>query len=230
MINGLEASFYTKDYEQLHYLSQIIKNKEIDETILLGHLLNILKQGDVAYDIGANIGIHTIFMAKKVGSSGQVYAFEPETTTAKMLDDNLKLNNLSNAIVFRNALGDRLQEGELYINDKIGRGSLSLIKTDGKRVFQKTTIVPGDDLVQKENLPIPKVVKIDVEGYELAVLSGLEKTLTRKECIFLYCEIHPTLLPAGQSQDNVMELANRLGFSPIQIYHRGQEIHAIFEK
>jgi len=84
VISGLEASFYTKDYEQLRYLNQIVKNREIDETILLGQLLNILKQGDVAYDIGANIGIHTIFMAKKVGCSGHVYAFEPETTTIRI--------------------------------------------------------------------------------------------------------------------------------------------------
>jgi len=229
-IQELEASFYIKDYEQLHYLRHSIKNEEANESAFIGQILSVLKRDDVAFDVGANVGIHTVFMAKKVGGSGRVYAFEPEQYVAKMLGENLKLNGLDNVVLFQVALGAQKKEGELYLDPKIGKGSLSLIKTAKNTASQHVSIIPGDDLAQEEGLPIPNLIKIDVEGYEMSVLKGLKKTLAHKDCSCLCCEIHPFLLPAGFRQEDIMDYAGHFGFVPISIYPRGLETHVVFKK
>jgi hypothetical protein len=74
---------------------------------------------------------------------------------------------------------------------------------------------------------IPKVVKIDVEGYEYLVLKGLSETLSNKYCSLLCCEIHKVLYPAGIVQEDILELVQALGFEKIYTYLRGEELHII---
>ena len=142
-IRDLEASFYISDYEQLHYLRHAIKNEDADESAFIGQILTVLNRDDVAFDVGANVGLHTVFMAKKVGASGRVFAFEPEHIGARTLVENLKLNGLDNVTLFEVALGDQTKGGELYMDSKIGKGSLSLIKTARNKASQLVSIIPG---------------------------------------------------------------------------------------
>jgi FkbM family methyltransferase len=226
----LEIKFYANNYEEIRIAENIFKKSAIEEIHMLSSLLQILYPGDIAYDIGANRGIHTIFMAKKVGERGKIIAVEPERKNYEALRQNISLNNLNNIIPIELALGDKFDTGNLYVIKRIGNSSVSLFKSESGTFCQDVKIVPGDFLVQERNLPLPRVVKIDVEGYEYPVIKGLEKTLSTEICQLVCCEIHSHLSPPGANGSMVIDLLKSLGFKKIESYNRGGEIHAICYK
>lgn len=105
-------------------------------------LLQLLQSDDVAYDIGASIGIHTIFMAKKACEKSRVIAFEPETKSYGALRRNINFNNLSNIAPIKMALSDKVDVLSFYTKKRIGMGSSSLIKSNESNFCQKVKIVP----------------------------------------------------------------------------------------
>lgn len=225
----IEACFILKDYSTLRYLKSHWGErieKDYDERIFIDVLLNMLHPGDVAYDIGAAIGAHTIFLAKKVGENGKVVSFEPNVETYKSLLSNIKLNKLSNVIPLQIALGNNIGEGIMTGDWNQSR----LVQGIEESGTCRASIMPGDVLVQTHNLPIPKAVKIDAEGYEYNVISGLKETLKQNQCKLVCCEIHPTLLPSDIKPEMVLSLLRELSFYNIKEYVRGNTIHAICSK
>lgn len=228
--NGIEGRFHVNNYEELRFIETIFEKGDKDEEDILTPFLEMLKPGDIAYDIGANIGIHTVFMAKKVGGNGKVVAFEPETTNYEALISNINLNGLNNITLVKVALGDKAETGNLYVKKRIGKGTVSLIESSESNFCEKVEVMPGDVLVQKDNLPIPKAAKIDVEGYEYPVIKGLQKTLSDKVCQMVCCEIHSNLFPGGTNPETILSLLKSLGFTRVATYNRGSEVHAICYK
>jgi FkbM family methyltransferase len=223
-LGNIEIKLSVRNYEELRTVESFV---DIDEAKIIESILNMLQEGDSAYDVGANIGIHTMFMSRKVGERGNVIAFEPEENNYEALLNNIGINNLKNILPVNTALGDTFDEGNLHRRKHIGIGAISLIKTDDSQSCQKVEIKPGDFLVQNLSLPIPKVVKIDVEGYEYAVLKGLSKTLSNESCKLLCCEIHRTLYPSGTTKEDIIDSIKILGFGNINTYLRGGEIHFV---
>jgi FkbM family methyltransferase len=135
------------------------------------HILNLLlKKGDVFVDVGANIGLMTVYGAAKVGSQGKVLSFEANPDTKRILDENIALNQLGNVKTFGFALGSAQSTSTLYSNLSINRGSASLNKLDEKSQQYSIEIRRLDDVEDaKCNL---KLMKVDVEGWELEVLKG----------------------------------------------------------
>lgn len=173
---GIKAIFQVNTTKDIKLVETPLLDSSADgEKCVLKQLLNYLKSGDVVYDIGANVGVHTIFMAKRVGEEGRVFAFEPESQTYEMLLKNIKLNNLNNVIPLKLALGSNM--GESFLYSGINEGSTFNLIKFGDKINQKIKIIRGDFLVKDKSLPLPNVVKIDVEGYEYKVLKGLEETL-----------------------------------------------------
>lgn len=223
-LGRIEAQFNIKNYGELRYIESTFAKGYGDERIVLKRLIQTLQPGDVAYDIGASIGIHTIFIAKKIGENGRVFAFEPERQSYEALMTNINLNNLKNIIPIKVALGTEFDEAVLYCD-----GCFNLMNR-GDNLGQKMKIVPGDFWVSNENLPIPKVVKIDVEGYEYYVIRGLSKTLQEKTCQMVCCEIHPTILPSDIKPQMVIDLLKSFGFARIETYSRGIKFHSFCYK
>jgi len=221
----LKATFLIDSYERRLALQHIFCAGARDETPVLGSLLAYLKDGDIAWDIGANIGIHAIFMGKRVGPKGRVIAVEPEDRNYRSLQANVRLNKLDNIIIVQAALGDQIGEGCLYVNEKIGLSSCSLIEDENRVLAQRTRILPGDDMVRVMNLPVPRALKIDVEGHEYSVLLGLQETLARTECRYICCEVHDPLFPKDSRCRKIMDLLESLGFSNCQKLPRGSEWH-----
>jgi FkbM family methyltransferase len=228
--DGIEAEFYVNNFEEMRTFETIFEKGDKDEEDILSPLIDMLQPGDIAYDIGANLGIHTIFMAKKVGENGRVIAFEPETTNYEALRQNINLNGLNNITHVKVALGDKVDTGNLYMKKKVGHGAVSLIRSDESNFCEKIEILPGDFLIQDRNLPLPKAVKIDVEGYEYLVIKGLQKTLTNEICQLVCCEIHSNLYPPETKSQMILDLLKSIGFTRIETFNRGSEIHAICYK
>jgi FkbM family methyltransferase len=184
-----------------------------------------LAEGDVFLDVGSNTGEFTVPIAKVVGTRGVVLAVEPETSACVRLEANLKLNGLSNVRILKIALGDECREGRLAWKD----GTCpSLVQVSGQDQEDVLTTAPsptcglevvsvevGDQVMDREHLPIPKAVKIDVEGYEFQVIRGLRRTLRNASCTLLCCEIHPALLPSGTTSHLIIEEVKSLGFTDI---------------
>lgn len=200
------------------------------ESDFLEALAKRLQPGDVYYDIGSNVGLFVIPMSKLVGEGGRVFAFEPHPLNNQRLMENVNVNRLTNTRVFQLALSDRCGEAEMF-----GQRATATIISRAAAHHQSlptatVQTIRGDDLRRTEDLPIPKAVKIDVEGSEFAVLTGLTKTLSSPECEFLCCEIHPPFLPAEISPDMVISLVRSLGFRVLKTEQRGMEIHLVAEK
>jgi len=182
------------------------------------------------YDVGSNLGVFSILLAKKVGTKGVVVAFVPETQTFSHLQDNIKLNNFNNVKAFNLALAECDKDAELYLGQVTG--ACSLVKqADGGHGFQKVKVRKGDSFVTKEKLPLPNLVKIDVEGAEYDVIKGLQETLSESACKFVCCEVHTQALPSGKRPDDIFNLLKSLGFNKIEKYERGtDEFHILAQK
>lgn len=230
IFHKFDAHFYVNNFSELRTLERIFNGRGKSEGNILEPIIQIIQPGDVAYDIGASIGVHTIFMAMKAGKKGRVMAFEPENTAYEALRRNIGLNNLNNVKPIQIALGDQIDIGALYNRPRIGIGATSLLRSSDSDFLQKVNISSGDYIVKERNFPIPKAVKIDVEGFEYPVIKGLEETLSHETCKLVCCEIHSILFPNDINCSMIIDLLKSLGFTNIKTYTRGSEIHAICYK
>jgi FkbM family methyltransferase len=218
------AEFRIHTSEELRFLEAM----ELYERRVFDRLMEAVKPGDVVYDIGANVGLYAVPLAKEVGNRGQVIAFEPERTSYNHLQENLKLNALNNVRSFRKALGERNGEATIYLGEV---GNLSLLPPDTRDMNRQVVeMVEGDWFREAENLPLPRAIKIDVEGYEYAVLEGLRRTLAHPQCEMVVCEIHPTLLPAKVQPEAVLDLLKSLGFTCMDTFPGWHVSHAVAHK
>jgi FkbM family methyltransferase len=146
-----------------------------------------LRAGDVFMDIGANIGIYTIAAAHRVGPSGAVYAFEPHKANAMSLMRNVVLNGFDDRIiVFTNGLSDSSVTLEFNYSSLASASSGSQLghsRVAGKdRSFapvarEMMTATSVDRLIAEGAILPPSLVKIDVDGNELAILKGMRTLL-----------------------------------------------------
>lgn len=154
----------------------------------------------IVYDIGANIGTHTLAFARK---ADQVYSFEPQLLTYYTLCANLLLNNVFNVTAHNFALSSSTGHSLMWTPDPtIRNASAGIAIGDGQ---SRIAIARLDDL----GLPVPYFIKIDVEGHELEVLRGAQKTLASVQ--FVYVEIHKRELIAP-----ICELMGGLSFTCIE--------------
>jgi len=214
---GVQGRFFVRTPEELRILESA--GGAGGEQQVVTQVMSFLKPVDVVFDIGANVGLYTVLLSKRVGDAGQVIAFEPEARTYEHLMENLQLNERKNVRCFRKALGERTGQASLFTGSVIGGGSL-VHQQGGGNGEEVVEIAQGDELVATEKLPTPRAVKIDVEGYEHSVIQGLRHTLSEPVCEMLCCEIHPSMLPAGITPEAVLSLVDSLGFKQIQRFPR----------
>lgn len=153
------------------------------------------------YDIGANLGNHTVYFASHA-KNATVFSFEPVPVTFDLLKRNVEQNGLNDRVtLFNCALG--AQEGSARMQvDKKG-SSIANICEDGN---QEVPLKRLDDM----NLPPPDFVKIDVEDYELEVLKGMERTL-RESSPVLWVEIFADNKDMGETH----QFLSSLGYLPV---------------
>lgn len=135
-----------------------------------------LRPGDTAVDVGANIGAHTVALARAVGPAGRVLAFEPVWQNYQLLCANLALNGLSWVDGLLAAAGSRddlLHLGDVDTTAEGNFGALSLDALPGERPVPLHRL---DSVVRQERV---RLIKIDVEGMEAEVLDGARALIAR---------------------------------------------------
>jgi FkbM family methyltransferase len=151
-------------------------------------MLSSIHEGDVVWDIGANVGFYTCKFAHAVGSSGQVVAFEPVKDIYLRMVAACKNEGLSNVLPKQFALGHCDEQFNIFATSDGDGTTNSLINKDimgGVLVMVKQ----GDHLIA-DGLPAPTVIKIDVEAYEEEVIFGLRNYLQSGRLKLIFCEVH----------------------------------------
>jgi FkbM family methyltransferase len=184
-----------------------------------------LKPGNVALDIGANIGLQTIRMSQCCGDSGKVLAFEPLTYLQEKHAKNTSLNKCENVTLFPFALSDTATDTEISINEKNwNQGTFSLKQTNAGSTKQKLIVKVADDLPEIAGLNTLHLIKIDVEGFEFHVLRGLSSTLQKHKprIIFEYDSNH--WRETNQDITACYKFLLELGYTLYQITQVGCEL------
>lgn len=187
-------------------------------------LIGNLNESDVFYDIGSSVGLVSV-TAASILKKGKVVSFEPDPENILRLKTNYSINNLSNYILKPLAVGDSKSRLQLFTQGSNGY-SPSLKPVNGIERTIEVEVNSIDNLIGRNEIPYPDVIKIDIEGAELMALKGMTALLSsdkRPRLIFL--ELHPTFLPSfGCSVQDVFDFLATFNYSIAENVQRDEQI------
>ena len=176
--------------------SSIIKNKTFYEYEMLKDIFESLLPGDVIIDVGANIGNHSLFIAKFCNPE-QIYSFEPFQYSFNLLKKNIEINHFENKITpIPYAVGSKPTKGAMLIRDENNIGMTQFIETNDGDIEAITLDEYFGDNLQRLDL-----IKIDVEGMDLEVLKGAKNLLNK---------YHPKIYIECLDKSSYMNVSNFL--------------------
>jgi len=185
---------------------------EPNEFLLLS---KILKPGMIVVDVGANMGLYTLYAARRIGTVGRVLAIELSGRESAILENNVGLNALTNVTVRGNAISDKVSEAELLVAQAQHSGHNTLGAFGYNTPLdhrEKTQTEPLDDMVTADGLARVDVVKMDIEGAELKALRGARETLERHRPLLLLELSDRALQHQDASSADVLVLLAQYGY------------------
>jgi len=177
-------------------------------------VLNLIREGDIVIEVGANYGIHLVSMAKAVGPQGQVIAYEANPSVFDALKRTISLNNLEN-ITYRNcAIGHSSSTAVLNFNLRnIGGGAIDFKGSQGAN-NECTKVVQVKSLDEDtEGLSNVSLLRMDIEGSEGLALYGAEKLIDRSPNLKIVVEWAPELLQKNSKPEEILQFLTRKGFA-----------------
>ena len=200
------ASFYVSRVEDRHTFSGISR---------------LIGPGDVVFDVGAYIGIYSVFASRLVGEKGSVVAFEPVPTTHRRLRETLTLNAVENVAAVEAAVCDLVGTATMNVFEQryavwnsLGRPLMS----DGRwRLAPNASVeVPAttiDAFCAASGIERVNLLKVDVEGFERSVFLGAQRLLLNRSIDYICFEIsQDPLAGAGATARGVFEALERFGY------------------
>jgi len=203
---GDTSATFLRSFQKAH--SHDFTNDFKEEETILETFVAELRTDDLVWDVGANLGIYSC-LALQIVTEGEVHAFEPEPTTAEQCARHVELNG-SNGNVHQCALHDTSETIHLHIRGQTGHS----LKPDEGTSTVAVEALPGDIALDRYDIPDPNVVKIDVEGMEMAVLHGMRQLFTAFPPRIIFVEIHPNRLESlGHSDTDVINFLIDRGYT-----------------
>jgi FkbM family methyltransferase len=178
----------------------------------------VVHTGDVVLDIGANAGFYTLLAARFTAPNGHVFAFEPLPANLEVLRRHMTLNQVTHVQIMPIALAD--QNGETFFRTAMNN-SMGHLTSDGDL---RVTVRSLDALLAEGTIPLPNVLKVDVEGAELRVLQGAKQLLS---------QAHPTIILAthgSQVRADCLQLLKEQGYQVRPLSPAEDEFLAIYDK
>lgn len=173
------------------------------------------KQGGVFFDIGANVGLYSIYHAKT--KAGATYSFEPSVFNLKLLVKNINLNECQDKIkIISNPLTAFNSFADFNLQSTVDGGALSSFGVDyghdGKkmntRVSYQTLGFSLDYLIEHKMIPdIPSIIKVDVDGIEHLILRGAQKLLAHPDCRSILIEVNDAFTELASEVSQVLTSA-----------------------
>ncbi len=179
-------------------------------------LSKFLKKGMVFIDVGANVGLYSLFASRLVGKTGQVVAIEPSLREFNRLKQNLKMNKIKNLKALKLALTNRdaIKKLNVAISPYEGHNSFGPFGYETTKIDHTEDVVTKtlDKLVQKTKIKQIDAIKIDVKGAELSVLEGGLQTLKLLKPLPLMELSDRTLTKQGSNSNQIWKLLSRLSY------------------
>ena len=157
---------------------------------------NLLKPGACFVDVGAHHGYYSLMASRLVLPGGCVLAFEPEPSNFARLQDNVALNHSSNVVAIQGAVGQHVGTATLHVADRGNSGSHSLAANVDTVAQIEVPLTTLDTVLDSMGWPTVSLVKIDAEGAELIVLSGMAELIHRNPALCVVLEFFPRALHA----------------------------------
>lgn len=151
-------------------------------------IVAMTRPGDHVLDLGANIGFHSLAIARAVGATGQVISVEPQRYCFQLLCANMTLNQLTHVQCLRAAVSDTLGTCSVPLNDPSARhnaGATEVQLAPGPGTFDTVPLLTVDSL----GLDRCDMIKIDTEGFEDRVILGAKATIAANRPL-IYAEVH----------------------------------------
>lgn len=205
-INGTKIVCYPdSSYGSLIVYTSLVEYEEMTFTN------SFLKKGDVCIDVGAHLGDFSILAASKTG--GKIFACEPTPQILDLLRENIALNSFS----------DRITIVEAAISDRIGKVSFSLTnETEVNHLMHNNTknsknsitvkSITLDQLAKMYKLTRINLLKVDVEGAEGLVFTGMKQLLSKGKIEAILFEVNPNLINFGSSFTSLFNLLHQHDF------------------
>jgi FkbM family methyltransferase len=152
-------------------------------------LKKIIKKDDNVVDLGANIGLYSIILAKLVGKGGQVFSFEPDPSNFKLLSKNIEINKHDNVTLVQKAVSDKTSKTKLYIS-KRNFASHRIFDSEDKRDSIEIDVIKLDEYFEKFQKPV-NFIKMDIEGVEGAAISGASNLIKNLNDFVILLEYFP---------------------------------------
>jgi FkbM family methyltransferase len=198
--------------------------------------LSFVRPGDIALDVGANVGAHTVLLSHLVGKRGRVIAFEPLPANIDVLKETVRRRaRHQNIAILPLAVGSSaLDEGRVTLKipgDDLTQASLALQTTgswEGNASVREMAVplTSLDASKDVQGLRHIDLVKIDVEGGELDVLRGGSQTLSR-HLPLIYCEAYDKWQASfGYRPADLLSFARSLGYPAARVFSEGR-VHPI---
>jgi FkbM family methyltransferase len=181
------------------------------EPVLFEHLRRLTRPGDVVLDAGGFLGAYALLAARWVGPSGRVYTIEPSPWSAAIAREHLRMNpEGSRVTLIEAAVTNRAGRARLAVHDEPYRNQLAIGQTLIPTCDVQALTIDG--LCREANIT-PTMIRMDVQGAELAALEGARETIAAgRGRLRIIVETHPQLWPSfGVTTDGARARLEWLG-------------------
>lgn len=169
----------------------------------LSFMEGVLREGDTFLDVGAHIGLMSLVASRCVGNSGRVFALEPEPGNFGRLVRHIEINSAVRVTPLNVAMGDRRGSGVIFDGGGSNTGSATMMPPHSSgRIGTEVRVETIDGLCSSFKIERVRLLKIDVEGWELDVLRGASELLSGNQApiVIIECSaLHP--LHGGERPD-----------------------------
>ncbi|MBS1653080.1 MAG: FkbM family methyltransferase [Bacteroidetes bacterium] len=200
-------------YNNLFFLYRpiytIFKNNQ--DAFEISLLKKYITKNATVIDIGANIGFYANILANCVGHNGKVHCFEPDEKNFNHLKNTTF--NSPNIIIHQLAVSSKTEVLNFYLSNEINVDHRAY-KPESYKAIKAVNAISIDDYVVKNNINKIDFIKIDIQGFEMQALKGMEQTLLKNKDVIVISEFWPYgLKTAGSSVNTYFETLTALGFN-----------------
>lgn len=199
-----------------HRTKWVLDKGHLNIDALIDEICGSISPGDWVIDVGANIGDHTYFYERAVGTTGRVYAFEPDVEAFACLQLNCGFSD------YYCQAGLYSRRASVRFLPADNRGQSRVMKEDEPENVKEVIVelFPLDDLkIERCDL-----IKIDVEGVEMDVLQGARKTIEQNQPVIVIELIESQLNRYNSSKDEVLYFLRNMGYNSIVSLRRTERV------